>query len=47
MDQPVAPSMWTSSHQPFRVLKLGTPLYADFMPKVPEASRGRRGVFNR
>jgi Phosphofructokinase len=44
--QPVTPSTWPSSHHPSRILKLGTPLRAAFMPLVPEASKGRWGVFN-
>src|SRR5580765_838910 len=44
--QPVTPSMQPSIHQPSRMLKLGTPLNAAFMPLVPEASSGRNGVLS-
>ena len=35
-----------SSHQPSRMLQLSAPLSAAFMPDVPHASSGRRGVFS-
>jgi len=35
-----------SAHQPSTVLTLSTPLAAAFMPLVPLASYGRRGVFS-
>ena len=40
------PSTQPSIHQPSRILKLGTPFSAAFMPLVPEASKGRCGVFS-
>ena len=45
MAHPVTPSMQPSIHQPSRIDRLGTPFSAAFMPLVPEASYGRRGVF--
>ena len=38
--------MQPSIHQPSRMLKLGTPLIAAFIPLVPDASCGGCGVFN-
>jgi hypothetical protein len=34
------------NHQPSSTLKFGTPLWVAFMPLVPEASKGRRGVLS-
>src|SRR3569833_4412207 len=42
---PVAPSMQPSIHHPSRIDRLGTPFRAAFIPLVPDASYGRRGVF--
>src|SRR5258706_12152253 len=44
MHQPVTPSMCPSTHQPSRMLRLGTPFSAAFIPLVPEASSGNCGV---
>ena len=44
--QPVTPSMQPSIHQPSSTLKLTTPLWAAFMPLVPEASKGGKGVLS-
>src|SRR5258706_8122535 len=46
MDHPVIPSMCPSTHQPSRMLRLGTPFSAAFIPLVPEASSGYCGVFS-
>ena len=35
-----------SSHQPSRTLKFGTPFWAAFIPDVPDASSGRRGLLS-
>ena len=43
--QPFSPSKH-SSHQPSRMLQLRAPLSAAFMPLVPHASSGRRGLFS-
>ena len=45
MAQPFVPSNH-SSHQPSRIEQLSAPLSAAFMPLVPHASWGRRGVFS-
>ena len=44
MAQPFSPSN-ISSHQPSRIEQFSDPLMAAFMPLVPQASSGRRGVF--
>ena len=46
MAQPVIPSTCPSIHHPSNMLRLGTPLSAAFIPLVPDASRGRSGVFS-
>jgi hypothetical protein len=38
--------MQPSIHQPSRMLRLGTPLMAAFMPLVLDASIGGSGAFN-
>jgi len=43
---PVTPSMWPSIHQPSSAPRLGTPLRAAFIPLVPDASSGGRGVLS-
>ena len=43
--QPFAP-LKPSAHQPSPMLRCGTPLIAAFMPLVPLASSGLRGVFS-
>jgi hypothetical protein len=43
--QPFSPSKH-SSHQPSRIEQFSPPLSAAFMPLVPQASWGRRGVFS-
>ena len=40
------PLCQASSHQPSSVLKFSAPLASAFMPLVPLASSGRRGVFS-
>jgi hypothetical protein len=45
MAQPLVPSK-ASSHQPSRIEQLSPPLSAAFMPLVPQASSGRRGLFS-
>ena len=45
MSKPFVPSV-ISSHQPSRIEQLSTPFSAAFIPLVPHASIGRRGVFN-
>ena len=45
MAHPLRPSKH-SSHHPSRMLQLRAPLRAAFIPLVPHASSGRRGVFN-
>ena len=45
MAQPFVPSKH-SSHQPSRMLQFSAPLRAAFIPLVPQASSGRRGVFS-
>ena len=45
MAQPLS-SSWNSAHQPSRIDRLRAPLSAAFMPEVPHASRGRRGLFS-
>ena len=45
-DRPaVVADVQPSSHQPSRTLTLTTPFAAAFMPDVPDASSGRRGLF--
>src|SRR3990170_1104430 len=44
--QPVTPSIQPSIHQPSNTLKFMTPLWAAFIPLVPDASKGRKGVFS-
>ena len=55
--QPVDPAGWTrcqpftpcshpSGHQPSRTLKFRQPFMAAFIPDVPDASIGRRGVLS-
>ena len=46
IDHPVTPARCPSIHQPSRMLRLGTPLRAAFMPLVPDASWGFCGVFS-
>ena len=41
-----ASSWGASSHQPSRTDRLSAPFIAAFIPEVPDASRGRSGVFN-
>ena len=43
---PVTPSMQASIHHPSRMLRLSTPLSAAFMPLVPDASSGGKGVLS-
>jgi hypothetical protein len=45
MAQPFSP-LKPSSHQPSRMLTDGIPLIAAFIPDVPEASIGRRGLLS-
>ena len=44
--QPVTPCSQPSGHQPSRTDRLSTPFIAAFMPEVPHASIGRRGVLS-
>jgi len=51
MHQPIgakvgSASFQTSSHQPSNVLRFKAPLTPAFMPPMPHASSGRRGVFS-
>ena len=45
MANPFSPS-YPSTHHPSRMLRFSPPLTATFMPLVPLASSGRRGLFN-
>ena len=45
MAQPFSP-LNISSHQPSRIEQLSAPFRAAFMPDVPHASCGRRGVLS-
>src|SRR5918993_742229 len=44
--QPVTPCSQPSGHQPSRMLTFSTPFMAAFMPDVPDASSGRRGLLS-
>jgi hypothetical protein len=46
MAQPVTPCSHPSGHQPSSTDRLSDPFMAAFMPDVPEASSGRRGLFS-
>ncbi len=48
MAQPLPPFDGSkhSAHHPSRMLQLSAPLKAAFIPDVPQASCGRRGVFS-
>ena len=46
MAQPVTPCSQPSGHQPSRTERFSTPFIAAFMPEVPLASSGRRGVLS-
>ena len=44
--QPVIPGTCPSIHHPSRMLQFNTPLSAAFIPLVPQASKGRRGLLS-
>jgi hypothetical protein len=45
-DAPARSGLYPSHHQPSMMLTLSTPLRAAFIPEVPQASMGRRGVLS-
>jgi hypothetical protein len=46
IDHPAVSALKPSAHQPSPMLRCGTPFSAAFMPLVPLASRGLRGLLS-